>query len=82
MYQALEGILHIICIHWCHDHVHWFTLSSETLSFGALASQGHAGFAGQAQQGSEFKFGAGGSAGTSFGTPAMYVGQSTRSTRV
>ena len=52
------------------------TLSSETPSFGALASQGHAGFAGQAQQGSGFKFGAGGSAGTSFETPAMYVAQS------
>ena len=49
-------------------------LSSENLSFGALASQGHAGFAGQAQQGSGFNSGLGGSG---FGTPPMYVGQST-----
>jgi hypothetical protein len=44
------------------------TGSSENLSFGALASQGHAGFAGQAQQGSGFNSGLGGSG---FGTPPM-----------
>ena len=51
----------------------YFTLSSETLSFGALASQGHAGFAGQTEQGSGFNFATGGSGGTGFGTPSMYV---------